>query len=272
MVRKKLVNSFFFYGTIYLGDSMKKKLLILFLFLSMFMIVGCGKKKEEVKEKPKDEIRELKETEIEELTNRIDAFYYFDINPAKSFKTSELTNQEVLLWASFKEYVDGTDFSKYETYAKEYLDFSLEPEDILCMTHSNILGTSDYLYKYDVNTKKYIENKEHVKHSETGYYAYVYNKYLSSQFKNGEYIITFGKLFSDTDVVYSNNVDYTIKRNWYKSYSDAKAKKNPVITNYNNTKAEEYLKTLDEKDLVKYTYTFKIKDGNYVLKSYEIEQ
>lgn len=250
---------------------MKKKLLILFLFLSIFMVVGC-KKKEEVKPKPVDEVRELKEDELEELTSRIDALYYFDINPAKSFKTSELTNQEVLLWASFKEYVDGVDFSEFEKYAKEYLDFSLEPENILCMTHSNKLGSSDYKYIYDVNTKKYTVNKKHVKHSETGYYAYVYNKYIRSQYKNGEYIVTMGKLFSDTDVVYSNNVDYTIKRNWYKSYSDAKAKTNPVIKNYNNLKAEEYLKTLDEKKLVKYTYTFKLKEGKYVLKSYVIEQ
>ena len=51
MVRKKLVNSFFFYGTIYLGDYMKKEFLIFFLFLSIFMVVGCKKKEEPKKKK-----------------------------------------------------------------------------------------------------------------------------------------------------------------------------------------------------------------------------
>lgn len=270
MVRKKLVNSFFFYGTIYLGDSMKKKLLVLFLFLSIFMIVGCGKKKEEEKPKVVDEVRDLKEDEINTLMERVNYLYYFDINPAKSFKTSELTNQEVLLWAVGIRSVDEFEFEELVNRAEEYLDFSLEPENVLCMTHSNILGSSDYRYIYDASSKTFKVNKNHEKHSEFGYYSAVFNKYVSSSYKNGDYIITVNKLFSTTN----NNpwVSRDFEKNYYATYKDAKLDTNPVLVNTYSKDVEQKFDSVDSSKLVKYTYTFKLKNGNYVLKSYEIEQ
>ena len=140
---------------------MKKKILIL-LFISIFVLVGC-KKKEEVKEEVKKEVRALKEEEIAALSDYVDDLYYFDINPAKSFKTSELTNQEVLLWAAYNMgNIEGAAFSDLEEMAKNYLDFSLEPEHILCMTHSNILDSSDYSYLYDVEKKIFVKNDNHL--------------------------------------------------------------------------------------------------------------
>ena len=248
---------------------MKKSLLVLFLFLSLFLLIGC-KKKEEEKPKQVDEVRDLKEDEIKALTQRVEELYYFDINPAKSFKTSELTNQEVLLWAAGLGDASNVSFSEYEKKAIDYLDFSLEPENILCMTHSNKLGSSDYKYIYDVNTKKYVKNKAHINHSETGYYAYVVNRYISSSYKNGDYIITFSKIFSDTDRSIDVNVDSLIKRDWYKTYQDAKNKKDPVMSKFDYKKAEEFFNKNGA--YKKYTYTFKLKNGNYVLKSYVIEQ
>ena len=50
IIRKKLVNSFFFYGTIDLGDRMKKKSLIIILILAL-CLVGCGKKDDNTKKK-----------------------------------------------------------------------------------------------------------------------------------------------------------------------------------------------------------------------------
>ena len=242
---------------------MKKKILIL-LFISLFILVGC-KKKEEVKEKPKDEIRDLKESEIEALTQRVGDLYYFDINPAKSFKTSELTNQEVLLWAVGIRSVD-----EFEFEAEEYLDFSLEPENVLCMTHSNILGSSDYRYIYDASSKTFKVNKNHEKHSEFGYYSTVYDKYVSSSYKNGDYIITVNKLFSTTN--YNPWVSRDFERNYYATYKDAKLDTNPVLVNTYRKDVEQKIDSVDSSKLVKYTYTFKLKNGNYVLKSYEIEQ
>ena len=247
---------------------MKKKVLIL-LFISLFILVGC-KKKEEVKEKPKDEIRDLKESEIEALTQRVGDLYYFDINPAKSFKTSELTNQEVLLWAVGIRSVDEFEFEELANKAEEYLDFSLEPENVLCMTHSNILGSSDYRYIYDASSKTFKVNKNHEKHSEFGYYSTVYNKYVSSSYKNGDYIITVNKLFSTTN--YNPWVSRDFERNYYATYKDAKLDTNPVLVNTYRKDVEQKIDSVDSSKLVKYTYTFKLKNGNYVLKSYEIEQ
>ena len=270
IIRKKLVNSFFFYGTIYVGDKMKKNVLILMLFLSIFILFGC-KKKEEEKEVVKDDIRELKEEEINDLMGLVEELYYFDINPAKSFKTTDLTNQEVLLWASFKMgNMDGVEFKELEELASKYLDFSLEPEHIICVTHFNILDASANSYLYDPDSKSYKKNDTHTSHSENGYYSIVYNNYVSSSYKNGDYIITVNKLFSSTD--YYPWVSRDFARNYYASYLDAKYDKNPVLNKVYSKEASEKIKTIDSSKLVKYTYTFRLKNDNYVLKSYQIEQ
>ncbi len=245
---------------------MKKKTLILFLLLSIFLI-GCGKQEEEVVEET-NEIRELKQEEIDDLLARIDSLRYFDINPAKSFKTTELTNQEVLQWASYGKDMNKMKFSELEKRAKEYLNFSLEAEDLLCMTHSNILGSSDYTYLYNVSTKSYEKNKNHTSHKITGYYSYVVNRYKESKYENGDYIIKVYKLFSDTSFTGSINNQMTF--NWYASYNDAKKGTKAVLKN--ETAYSNNLKKVNEKSLNTYTYTFRLKDGNYVLKSYVIEQ
>lgn len=248
---------------------MKRKILIL-LFISL-LLFGCGKKNKEVKQEEVIKTRELTQEEITNLMNRIQDLSYFDFNPARSFKTNELTNQEVLLWASSRLDVLNSPFAVFEEEALDYLDFSLEPENILCMTHSNILGTSDYLYIYNVETKSYIKNVGHRIHSDEGYYSYIVNRYSDSRFEEDNFIISVYKLFSDTTAVYGASEDTTRKRNWYYSYSDAKNKVNPVSYN-NNESALNDLNNIDPSNLIKYTYTFKMKNDNYVLKSYVIEK
>jgi len=244
---------------------MKKKLLILFLFLSMFMVVGC-KKKEEVKPKVENEIRDLTDVEIEELMARIGGLHYFDINPAKSFKTSELTNQEVLLWAfEQKKSYDEIKFEDLEKLASKYLDYSLEPENILCMTHFNILGPSDYSYLYIPASKTFEKNKNHTAHKITGYYSWVIDSYRESKYENGNYIIKVSKLFSDTSN--TGGIENYTKYDWFKSYNDAKNNTNPIVKNETAYKVKA-----DNSKLNTYTYTFVLKNGNYVLKSYVIEQ
>lgn len=267
MVRKKLVNSFFFYGTIYLGDNMKKRLFVILLLIIVLIISGCGKKKEEVKKEVVNDIRELKEEEIDNLMSRIEALYYFDINPAKSFKTSELTNQEVLLWASYNIDMVGMEFGELESSAKEYLNFSLEPENILCMTHFNILDSSDYIYLYDVSSKTFVKNDNHSNHKKTGYYSFVINKYKESKYENGNYIVKVYKLFSDTS--YTGSLNNMMKFNWFRSYSDAKSNKDSLISGDAYTVKEKF-DSIDSSKLIEYTYTFKLKDNRYVLYSYEI--
>lgn len=248
---------------------MKKHFVIMFLLL--FILSGC-KKKEEVKVEPKkEEIRELSEAEIDTLLKRIDDLSYFDINPAKSFKVSDLTNQEVLLWATSKEDVLNISFADMEKKAADYLDFSLEPDNILCMTHSNVLGTSDYLYLYNVEHKNFIKNVGHREHSNEGYYSYVVNRYDSSKFENDNYIISVYKMFSDTNAKYDVASDITWKRNWYASYLDAKNKNNSL--EYDTLEGVKYdINQIDTSKLIKYTYTFKMKNDNFILKTYEIEK
>ena len=250
---------------------MKKSIKILFILLFLLTLCGC-KKKEDEKEKiePVVKVRDLSEEEINKLAKNVDDLIYFDINPAKSFKTSDLTNQEVLLWAVGFGDASGVEFKEYENKAKDYLDYSLEPEPILCMTHYNILGSSDYKYVYDVESKKFVLKSDHSNHSDIGYYAYVYNKYISSSYNDGDYIITFGKLFSETNAVINASFDAGRKRNWFVSYGDAKSGNNPVVKNMDNNQIKEYLNKMDSNLLVKYTYTFKQKDDKFVLKSYEI--
>ncbi len=252
---------------------MKKTVLFLMLFVSLFLMVGC-KKKEEEKPKPEevevDDVRDLREVEINRLMERIDDLYYFDINPAKSFKTSELTNQEVLLWAAdVMGNLNGADYSDLEKLANDYLDFSLEPENILCMTHSNILGSSDYTYLYDVETRKYVRNDHHASHSVGGFYSDVANKYAESKYENGNYIISVYKIFSETN--YYPEASKQIKREYYNSYSDAKSKNDNIVAH--GLKPEDAKKKIEEIDvskLKKYTYTFGLKNDNFILKSYTI--
>ena len=245
---------------------MKKKMLVLFLVLSLFLF-GCEKKEEKVPEEV-NEVRELKQTEIDDLLARIEDLKYFDINPAKSFKTTELTNQEVLQWASYGKDMNKMKFSDLEKRAVDYLNFSLEAEDLLCMTHSNILGSSDYSYLYDVSTKSYVKNKNHTNHKITGYYSYVVNRYKESKYENGEYIVKVYKLFSDTS--FTGVINNQMRFNWYASYNDAKTGSKAVLRN--ETAYSNNLKKVSEKNLNTYTYTFRLKDGKYVLKSYVIEQ
>ena len=255
---------------------MKKRLLILFFLFVSLLLIGCEKKNKEEVEEEKNEVRELTSEEKSTLLEKVDALYYFDINPAKSFKVNDLTNQEVLLWASYGVDVLKTTFADFEKKAADYLDFSLEPENILCMTHSNILGTSDYLYLYNVNEKNYINNDKHTSHNNKGFYSFVINQYVSSSYVNGDFKITFVKLFTDTDLVVYSSVNTAIvpsaKRNWYTNYADAKNTTNPFLQAKNYDEAKEVLEHASDEGLVKYTYTFKLKNGNYVLKSYEIEK
>jgi hypothetical protein len=255
---------------------MKKKIVIVFFLIISLFLFGCEKKKKENVEEEKVEIRDLTEDEKTTLLEKVDALYYFDINPAKSFKVSDLTNQEVLLWAVYDTDIINIPFADFEKKAADYLDFSLEPENILCMTHSNILGASDYLYLYNVNDKNFIKNVSHVEHSNKGYYSFVINSYVNSTYQNGDFIVWINKLFTDTDLTVYSSVNTAIvpsaKRNWYTNYADAKNKTNAFLQGKNYDEAKELLDVKDAEGLVTYKYTFKLKNGNYVLKSYEIEQ
>ena len=246
---------------------MKKNILIICcaLLLVIFIITGIilitKDDDPELIETPKQEEvvkRDLSQEEHNAILKRVNDLKRLDYLD-KSFKPIELSNQEVLQFASTLVDMEGIEFSKLEEIAKNYLDFSLEPENLLCMTHFNKLGTSDYSYIYNTDTKKFSKNTNHISHKETGYYSNIYNFAVDQgRFEDNKYIFKVYKVFSDTSA----------KHNYYKSYGDAVLEQNELSVGSNSLNDNDIKKYVN--DLKVYTYTFELKDNNYVLINYEI--
>lgn len=251
---------------------MKKKITIIIIILLSICLFGC--QNEEQNEAVEIEKEQLTETEQDNLMTFIDQLTYLDyLN--KSFKVNELSNQEVLQFTydyfSKRGTITNLEFTTLQEYADTYLDFALEPENILCVTHFNKVGGSDYLYLYNIDNGKYTENKEHETHSNSNYYSDVYNNYLSSSKKGTTYTVKVNKAFSDL-----TSDKTSTKVNFYATYEDAKEKQNKLFTLTYNTYQKTYSENpeealVKEEDLVVYTYTFKLVDDHYVFISYTIE-
>lgn len=233
---------------------MKRKIIIVFLIL--LFVVGCGRKKENVIEDNSVSVRELTSDEEKALLKRVDELIYLDYL-GKSFKVTDLTNQEVLQFIYSLYGVDNVTFKTLEEHLSDYLDFPLEPENILCNTHFNILDGSDYRYLYNIYNDKYEINTKHVHHADIGFGADVYNKYVSGKVEGEYYYIEVYKLFSD---LYG-----TGGSSYYSTYNNASLKEKALYTGKG-----DMWSSVDETLLNKYTYRF-IKNGdNYILKEYEI--
>ncbi len=247
-----------------------KKIMVGLLFILGFLIVGC-EKKEEVKEETKVEIRELTKQEQNSLIRRITELEYLDFYN-KNFIPSDLTNQEVLRvsYEIYKLNNKGVDpfnvsFSDLEVIAKEYLGFSLEPENITCDTHFYVSHESSDLLLYDIDTGKYVYNDSHLGHGSGGIRSKVINFYVSGKVEGDRATIVVHKLFSEIlgDV-------YEGKLGYYSSYSNAKEYKSVLFkAMYNDDLKDEYDK-LDKSKLVSFTYVFDIVDGKYVLSEYKL--
>lgn len=249
---------------------MKRKLFLFLLVLfSFFFVTGCNKKVEEKNDENTtsvEEVRALNEEEQKAIMEVIDDLIYLDYY-GKGFKVSDLNNQEVLQFGiSLVDTVEGLKFTDLESLVYRYLDFSLEPEDIICRTHYNVMGTGANLYLYDSSTGTYKYNTEHLGHGAGGYSAFVVNRYVSSTVKNDTYEVVVYKAFSSIlGDVFEDLLDY------YPSYTDAAFQENRLFQ-AKQEDAEQMLNQFTDLDkLTQYTYTFKIKDNHYVLIKYEIE-
>jgi len=248
---------------------MKKKILIV-LFVLLFILTGCGNKTEE-KDDNNDNVvkwRDLSEEELNSVLNTIDDLKYLDYY-GKSFKPSELTNQEVLRFvSSLIGEVDGVKFSDLANMADEYLGFSLEPENIICVTHYNILGTSSDLYLYDSSTGTYKYNDNHDGHGGGGFESMIVNKYIDSKTDGENVEVNVYKAFSD---ILGDITGETYA--YYATYEDAGNGENALFSNSTYEDATTNLDNLGDSDkLVKYTYKFVLKDGKYVLTEYIINK
>ena len=247
---------------------MKKIIIGLVLILCL---CGCGKRvNENVKEPEKNiEIRDINEDEKNILMKEIDDLEYLDYY-AKSFKVNELTNQEVLqfIFYLYKDNIaNDINFSSLEEYLGNYLDFPLEPENILCNTHFNILGGSDYLYLYSIYDDTYSLNENHNYHPKNGFGSDVFNKYVSGKVEGDKYIVRVNKAFSS---ILNENRSYN--ESFYRSYNEASSKENKLFdATYNGSYNKNILKEMEAfDDLYIYEYTFKKVNDKYLLVSYEI--
>lgn len=240
---------------------MKKKVLISILILVLLLVSGCGEKVQDNFARPKVEKEELVEQEISFLMDRIENLKYIDFY-GKSFKSSELTNQEILqvLNNTYDE-LDNVSFKELESKALSYFNYYLNPEDILCDTHTYLYSNSDYLYKYDALDKVFKFNTSHTGHKVVGVETKVINKYVDSYKEDDTYTIVVYKVFSE--LVNSDNSNYS---NYYRSYNDAILKSNLLFVS--NNPENEIDNYTDE--LVKYTYTFVKNEDNYYLSKYMI--
>ncbi len=246
---------------------MKKIYVIFILFMSLFFFGGCGIKDSDNKN-VKVETRELTDIERTSLMEIVDKLSYMDFYD-KNIVPKNLTNQEALRIAYEIVVSDGNtgsiSFSTLEDVAMKYLGFSLEPENLNCDTHFNIQDSSGAdILVYDVNTGNYKKNISHVSHSTKGVKTKVYNEYFDGYVENDKYVVVVYKVFSE--LIGNNTAN---KLNYYSNYNDAKNSTN-VILNTNDI-AGEFVK-LDKDRINKYTYEFKLKDKDYILLRYIINE
>lgn len=240
---------------------MGKKVLISVLVLVLLLVSGCGDKVQENFSRPNIEREEMVEQEKSFLMDRIDNLKYVDFY-GKSFKSSELTNQEILqVLNNTYEDLDNVSFKELESKALSYFNYYLNPEDILCDTHTYLYSTSDYLYKYDAIDKVFKFNTSHTGHKAVGVETNVINKYVDSYKEDNTYTVVVYKVFSE--LLNSDNSNYS---NYYRSYNDALLKSNLLfVSNNPENEIDNYTE-----ELIKYTYTFVKDEDNYYLSKYTI--
>lgn len=246
---------------------MKRKLLLVVLLFLPLLLVGCGKEKEIVKEVTPVK-RNLTTEEINGMMGIINDLEYMDYYN-KNIVPVKLNNQEVLrisyevLESKGKVVYGELTFSELEEVARNYLGFSLEPENLICDTHFVLeSGQGADILIYDVDTGIYNYNNKHLGHGAGGLESVVYNSYSSGYELDGTYTIVVKKLFSEIlGDIYEESLNY------YPSYSDAQNGTNKLFSSSNVD--DSYFIQYGDK-LKEYTYTFKLVDNHYILTSYTI--
>ncbi len=245
---------------------MKKRMLFcLLLIISLFVVTGCEEE---------DTGRNLTADEKKALMEKVDDLKYLDFY-GKSFKTSELTNQEVLHLAFYMS-SDDANFKDLKKFVDENVDYNLKPENYRCFIHEDKEDISSYYLLYNEETGEYDDNLEHAGHGGGNFQTDVYNRYRNAYNRGDIFTISVYKLFSST-YPDTGGVDPL----FYTTYNDAKDKKNAILDlneyyDWENLQLmanpQDYLNDMDSSRLVTYIYTFKLVDNNYILTEYEIKK
>lgn len=208
----------------------------------------------------KEEVTELEKLNI---IKRIEQLNSVD-QLGKSFKTSELTDEELLRmgYCSFGPvknfgFIDTT----FEELNKYYIkgNFGIEvsqPKDIYC-------SCGQVISKYNSSNDKYTWDQEfhYLNHKSDAF-----NEIKDIYKIEDKYIAEVYKIFPDL-LMNSSTTQY----NFYPTYNDAVNQENVLFTVTNEDEFTNAVENLDDSKKVLYTLTFK-RDGTFKLTNYEIEK
>lgn len=208
----------------------------------------------------REEVTNLEKTS---LINRVEKLEPVDWL-GKSFKTSDLTNEELLrlgfsLFGPVKNFgfIDITFEDLSRTYIKGFLGREdAFPQNIVCScdkvisTYNN--GNDTFTWNSEFH---YLDHKSNV-----------YNEILDIYRVEDKYIVKVYKIFSDI-MLNSSTMEY----NFYSTYNDAINEENVLFTVTNESDFTSALEVLDDNKKVLYKLTFK-RDGTFKLVDYEIKE
>lgn len=203
------------------------------------------------------------------------------IGEKDNLKISDLTDQQKIgltLSLMNVNYEETTGTEIKEAFHKYFgADQDLKLVDIICTVESAIHPTpeSAVIYKYDKESDKYVFNQDHPGHGAySDYYTYYMNTDGVTKTTSGT-IIYEVKLLIDRHW-YSADVTEPSGSAVYKTYQDAKDRKNPLEefsdTGKGDPVSPQMLKKLfiEKRDeLTTYSFKFKESNGNLIFVSYE---
>lgn len=257
---------------------MKKRLIGIFILLG---IVGlCGGCFDKVEDKSNNSNTKKEKViidykDIKTLENLVNIAF---INEKEKLKVEDYTDEQKIDIANRlvgKTYQDTTGTELINEFKKHFGSDQLKFIDIKC----NIDHGSDeenIMYKYDSNQDKYIYNDNHPGHGGSGATIGSLFSFDSIEKTKDGYKMNTGVLFYDGDGFDTGPFGYG---NAYKSYNDAKDKKNALVKIEGNEKYQVYNDEIPTYDMDKvlddykeqldiYTFTFDVIDGNIVFKKY----
>lgn len=204
---------------------------------------------------------EINDTEKKSLTKRVDDLEAVD-QLGKSFKSSDLTNEEMLrigysIFGPTKDF--GFTSITFDSLNRTYIKGFLGREDAVAKDITCSCG--EVIASYNRSDDKYTwDDKFHY----LAHKSSVYNEIVDMYKVEDKYIVKVYKIFSDT----MENSSLT-NFNFYPSYNDAVNKKNVLFTVTSESEFNNALESLDNSKKTLYTLTFE-KDGSFKLVDYEI--
>ncbi|MBO5452374.1 MAG: DUF5301 domain-containing protein [Clostridia bacterium] len=196
------------------------------------------------------------------IKKRVDKLKVVD-QMGKSFKTSELTNDEVLrlgycLFGPTQNF--GFISTTFEDLQRTYLNgwfgrSDCTPKDITCFC-------GEVISKYNPANDEFTwdDNFHYLDHS-----AKSYDEIIEMYQIEDRYVVKLYKIFPDI-MMNSNPSQF----NFYPTYNDAVNKTNVLFTVTNEDEFENAVKSLDDSKKTSYTMTFKLVKGSYKLVEYKI--